>query len=125
MGWGVFRMIKKELIKSEAQVTKECVAIFRKKKIIHFRNNVLHGKFKGFKDKAWRIVKTGLKGISDWGFFLNDGSGRTVYLELKATGEDQSQDQKDFQADCDKRNIPYYAIDDPIDLMEILDIYGM
>jgi len=117
--------IKQFAKKSEKQVTKECIDLLKVKQIIHWRNNVLDGKFRGSGEKNWRHVKNGVPGLSDWSFLLNDGSGRCVFLELKKTGGKQSQNQIDFQADCERRLIPYYCVDDVIDLKEILDIYGM
>ena len=110
---------------TENQVVRSCIDLLKIKRIIHWRNNVLDGKFQGYKEKKWRHVKNGTKGLADWAFLLNDGSGRTIYLEIKAPGKKQSQDQKDFQADSDRRNVPYYCIDDVNDLIEILEIYGM
>ena len=111
--------------KSEAQVTKECTDLLKVKQIVHWRNNVLDGKFQCYKEKKWRHVKNGIKGMGDWSFVLNDGSGRTVFLELKATGKKQSQDQKDFESDCVKRNVLYFCIDNVNDLLEILSMFDM
>ena len=109
----------------ESQIVRSCTDLLKLKRIIHWRNNVLNGKFQGHGEKKWRHVINGTKGLADWAFLLNDGSGRTVYLEIKAPGKKQSQDQKDFQADCDRLGVPYYCIDDSADLVEILEIYGM
>lgn len=110
---------------SEAQTVRYCTDELKRRHIIHWRNNVLDGKFRGVRDKSWRHVKNGTRGLSDWAFLLEDNSGNTVYLEIKKPGKKQSQDQKDFQADCDKRNVPYYCIDNVNDLIEILSIYNM
>jgi hypothetical protein len=109
----------------EASVVKSCTDLLKIKRIIHWRNNVLNGEFRGAGETFWRHVVNGIKGLADWAFLLNDGSGRTVYLEIKKPGGVQSQNQKDFQADCDRRNVPYYCIDNVNDLIEILEIYGM
>lgn len=109
----------------ESQVVRVCIDLLKLKRIIHWRNNVLNGRFKGVGEQKTRHVINGTKGLADWAFLLNDNSGRTVYLEIKAPGKKQSQDQKDFQTDCDRRNVPYYCIDNVNDLIEILEIYGM
>jgi hypothetical protein len=42
-----------------------------------------------------------------------------VYIEVKKPGGVQSKDQKDFQADCVARGIPYFLVDNLDDAMQI------
>ena len=110
----------------ESVVSKACRKILRANRIPHWRNNVLTGLFRGFKEKVLRAVQTGTKGMGDISFVMTDGSGRTAYLETKRpVGGVQSQDQKDFEAMCIKWGIPYYMVSSVNDLEEILEIYGM
>ena len=111
--------------KSEKEVTKECVDLLKLKQIVHWRNNSLSGWLTSTNGGKRQFIKTGTKGLSDYSFLLNDGSGRTVMLEFKATGGKMSQDQIDFEKACSDRNVPYYCIDNVNDLVEILEIYGM
>lgn len=110
----------------ESPVSRDCKQLLKLNGIEHWRINVLNGLFKGFKDKTWRVVKTGTKGHSDLVFPLHDDSGRTCYIETKRpVGGIQSQDQRDFEAMCIKRGMPYYIVSSWLDLAEILEAYGM
>jgi len=110
----------------ENPVARDCKQLLKINGIEHWRVNVLHGKFQGFKEKTWRVIKTGIKGHSDMVFPLHDGSGKTCYIETKRpVGGVQSQDQKDFEAMCIKWDMPYYIVSSWLDLAEILEIYGM
>ncbi len=110
----------------ENSVSKACRKLLKDNHIPHWRNNVLVGLFRGFKEKALRAVHTGTKGMGDISFVLTDGSGRTVYLETKRpVGGEQSDDQKSFEAMCIKWGCPYFLVSSVEDLKEILEIYGM
>ena len=110
----------------ENPVSKGCRKLLKDNHIPHWRNNVLHGLFRGFKEKALRAVQTGTKGMGDISFVMTDGSGRTAFVETKRpVGGVQSQDQKDFEAMCIKYGIPYFIVSYIVDLEEILEIYGM
>ena len=110
----------------ESPVSKECRELLRLNHIPHWRNNVLTGLFRGFKEKVLRVVQTGTKGMGDISFVMTDGSGQTAYLETKRpVGGRQSQDQKDFEAMCIKLGVPYYMVSSANDLAEILEVHGM
>jgi hypothetical protein len=110
----------------ESPVSKACRKVLKKNHIPHWRNNVLHGLFRGFKEKSLRAVITGTRGMGDISFVMTDGSGRTAYLETKRpVGGVQSDDQKDFEAMCIKWGCPYYMVSSECDLIEILEIHEM
>lgn len=108
----------------ENPVSKGCRRLLKANKIPHWRNNVLNGLFRGYKEKKLRSVQTGTKGMGDISFILTDGSGRTAYLETKRpVGGVQSDDQKDFEAMCIKWGCPYYLVSSVEDLKEILEVH--
>lgn len=110
----------------ESQTKKDCFELLHINGVKHWPVHSFHGNVKGYGDKRWRSMKTGCKGISDSQFLLSDGSGRTVYLEFKKLkGGRQSDDQKAFEADCIKLNVPYILVSHWMDLAEFLEVYGM
>jgi len=109
----------------ESAVVKQCTDLLKAYGIIHWRNSVLHGYFRGFKKKKSYVVKTGVSGLADWSFLMTDGSGRTVYMETKKPKGKQRDSQIEFETECIKLNVPYILIDDVNDLIEYLKIYGM
>ena len=110
----------------ESPVSKDCRELLLLNEIEHWRVGVMNGRFTPFGGGPSRVVKTGTKGHSDLVFLLQDGSGRTVYLETKRpVGGRQSPDQCDFEAMCIKRNAPYFIVSSVQDLAEILEAYGM
>lgn len=117
--------MKNQFKKSEAQVTKECIDLLKVKQIVHWRNNVLNGYFSATRTGSRRYVRSGIAGLSDYCFLLNDGSGRTVYLEFKSSTGKQSQEQIDFEKSCTDRNVLYFVVSDVNDLLEILSMFGM
>jgi len=111
---------------TEAQVKKACLEILDLHKYIHWPAHVFTGQIRGFGGGKWRVMKTGKKGMADHRFLFTDGSGRTGYLEFKRPkGGKQSQDQKDFEAMCNKLKVPYSLILHPGDLIEFLEIYDL
>jgi len=110
---------------SETEISKEIGEFLTLNHIPNWKCHVLHGKFQAFGSKIWRIIKTGIKGMSDRQFPLDNGSGQTLYLEVKKPGGKQSSDQKDFQKMCDERSIPYFVATSIQDVVEILEIYNM
>ncbi len=107
----------------ESQVVKQCTDLLKAYRIIHWKNHVLNGRFSGFGQKKSYVIQTGLKGLADMSVMLNDG--RILFVEYKSLKGGQSQDQKDFEKECNKRDIPYIVISDVNDLREILEIYGV
>ena len=94
-------------------------------RIPNWRCGVMTGQFRKDSKHKWYHVITGTAGLSDRQFPLDDGSGRTVYLEVKAPGKKQSQDQIDFEAMCVARNIPYFVAFSAYDVQDILELFGM
>lgn len=111
--------------KAENIVQKDCQELLALNGIKHWRSQVLNGQARGYGEKRWRSFITGTKGLSDLTAIMNDGSGRTMYIETKAPGKKQSPGQKDFEANCNKNNVPYCCVDCWQDLAEFLDAYGI
>ena len=110
---------------AETQISKEIGNFLTINGVPNWRCQVLKGQFRGHGEKHWRHVETGKAGLSDRQFMTNDGSGRTVFLEIKQPGKKQSKVQKDFEADCVKRGIPYFVATSIMDTAEILEAFGM
>lgn len=110
---------------SETQISKEIGDFLTLNRVPNWRCQVLVGMFKGHGQKRWYHVETGTPGLSDRQFLTDDGSGRTVYLEIKQPGKDQSEVQRDFEAQCVQRNVPYFvarSVQDTAEILEALDM---
>jgi len=117
---------KKSPVKiSEAQIIKSCVEYLQFMKIVHWKNHVLNGTFKGFGQSKSYVVKTGIKGMGDMSIPLTNGSGLIMFIEFKTETGSQSQDQKDFEKFCIANGIPYFIVRSVEDLKEILSIYNI
>ena len=57
------------------------------------------------------------RGQSDLEVFVQ---GRVIFLEVKTPKGRQSQHQKDYQAQCDKHNIPYHIVTSAKQALEIV-----
>lgn len=110
----------------ESLTKADCVELLDLNGIKNWPVHSFWGNVKGWNDKRWRTMKTGCKGISDHQFLLTDGSGQTAYLEFKKLkGGRQSDDQKAFEANCIKLNVPYILASHWMDLAEFLEEFGM
>jgi len=65
----------------------------------HWRNQVLHGTFKGY----W--INQGKAGIGDYIVIFPDG--KTCYIEIKVPGKKRSKEQIEFADFCIMHNVPY------------------
>ncbi len=110
---------------AETQLSKEIGDFLTLNRVPNWRCGVLNGQFRGHGEKRWRHIITGTPGLSDRQFMTSDGSGQTVYLEIKPPGKYQSKKQKEFEAECVQRNIPYFVAKSISDVAEILEAYGM
>jgi hypothetical protein len=112
-------------IQTEAAISKACEQFLTLNGIINWRASVLNGQCKGFGDKHWRPIKTGIAGLSDRQALLPDGTGRTLYIEVKKPGGKQRQSQKEFESECLKLGVPYVLVESVEDLAECLDAFGV
>ena len=70
-----------------------------------------------------RLKANGLrKGVADLSITIN---GRTHYMECKARGEKQSEEQLAFEADCIEEGIPYACVDNIDAALKVLNAWGV
>ncbi len=69
-----------------------------------------------------RLKAMGLrKGCADLHIVVD---GKSHYMECKAPGEKQSEDQKAFEADCIANGIPYACVNSLTDALKVLSDWG-
>ena len=111
--------------KSETAISRICGGYLTDNGIPNWRCSVLTGQFRKSPKHKWYHIITGTAGLSDRQFLLDNGSGQTVYLEMKKPDGVQSDDQIAFESECVSRGVPYYIAKDLYDVQEILEIYDM
>ncbi len=109
----------------ETKISKSIGEFLTLNRVPNWRCGVLKGQFRKHGTKNWYHIDTGIKGLSDRQFMTSNGSGQTVYLEIKQPGKNQSDIQKEFEENCVKRNIPYFVARSVDDAAEILEALGM
>jgi len=112
-------------MRSEATISNETGKYLTANGIPNWRQSVLNGQFRKSPKHKWYHIITGTPGLSDRAFLLDDGTGRTFYLEMKKPGGIQSEYQIAFESECIARGAPYGIAESPVDVQEILEIYGM
>ena len=85
----------------EREVAKACRNVMFLHAIDWRKSHVMKGMYKGYR------VSTGKVGRPDDDFIMEDGSGRTCYVEYKKPGGKQSPEQINFMNKCKRLNIPY------------------
>ncbi|MCP4393523.1 MAG: hypothetical protein GY804_04560 [Alphaproteobacteria bacterium] len=101
----------------EGKVAKDCRDLMTLHNIDWRKSHVMKGMYKGYR------VSTGKKGRADDDFLMDDGSGRTCYVEYKKPGGIQSPEQIEFMGKCKDLNIPYILTDNVVDFKnKLIDI---
>jgi hypothetical protein len=103
----------------EGIVAKACRELMDLYNIDWRKSHVMKGMYKGYR------VSTGKVGRPDDDFIMEDGSGRTCYVEYKKPGGIQSPDQIEFMEKCKRFNIPYILTDNVESFRKCLIGYGV
>ena len=101
--------LEKNLIQA---ISRALPLIYRKHGCMIWRNNT------GSLTAGKRFIRFGLPGSPDFIGILSDG--RFLGIEAKAAGKKQSPEQKQFQAECEKRGAVYILAYDVQDVINIL-----
>lgn len=110
---------------TETELSKKIGDYLTLRGLPNWRASVLNGKFKGFGQSGYSIIKTGIPGLSDKQALLTDGTGRTIYIEVKLPGKKQRKTQIEFESLCNKLNVPYFVAYSVSDVKQILDGFNI
>ena len=116
-----FHSKPKTLQRPEARLQKNLVSLLK----LTLRDDVMmfatFNEYKGKRAMKDRKERGLLPGLSDMVFVIE---GRAHFLELKAPGKDQNDNQVKFEASCDVLSLPYRVTDDINEAIEILGKWG-